>query len=120
MDIFKLINCKGCPSYRIIPGRYWGDPDSCYPDEAVCGQGAPEKPCEQALDAVHDMVLSGEAGTKKGYFVSREDALQMQKEGEGELPEDYDFSSAPYHLIPFEGDGVISYESTEEVYRELM
>jgi hypothetical protein len=128
MCIEEIMDCEGCESLHYVPGRAWGDPDVCYPDEGVCGEGAPEDgPCERMLGAIADMINDGEVETSEGFLASgeflRTAALDDMGFCEEHKPAWYgveDFSSAPYWFINF--DPAVfpaAYKNVKIIYKEF-
>jgi hypothetical protein len=130
MRIEELMDCEECEELHHIPGRTWGDPDSCYPDEDVCGKGAPESgPCERMLGAIEDTIRDGGFETSAGFMASGEflAGCALEDTGfSGESPPVWwgkgtaDFSSAPYWFISFSPDVLpVAYKDAEAIYKEF-
>jgi hypothetical protein len=125
-DIWDHIDCgeEECPHYHYHPGCTEGDPDKCYPAESECAIDAQETgrcACMEAL--ICDMVRDGQLETEHGYFIDREWALQVQREGgDGEADAwffDFDFAAAPYWLIYDTNDKPpCGFKNESEIYRE--
>jgi hypothetical protein len=117
-------DCGNCENRKHIPGRTWGDPDSCYPPEDVCKKDAPEGgPCERMLDAVHGMILDGRLDMADGYFIDRDWALQIQQ-GDASADIDpwfttFDFSGSLYWFLPYNSGAPLACKDIEAVYRKV-
>jgi len=121
MEIFSIMDCDGCESYKHIPGRTWGDPYQCYPAESECKEGAPDQgPCERMLGAIHDVINDGYLETAHGQFRTRECLQDEQKEEDApEAFRAFDFSFLPYWFIPFDNNEVpVGYKNVEEIFLE--
>jgi hypothetical protein len=132
-DIWDAVDCgeEGCPHFRQYPGRAWGDPDLCYPDESGCDIDAPETGrCECMEACIRNMILDGELETEQGYFAGREWALRVQR-GDTDYEVDpwffgFDFSAFPYWWIPDnyapgeEQGEPLPYKDEAEIYRKRL
>jgi hypothetical protein len=123
------MDCEGCDSLHHIPGRTWGDPDSCFPPEDICRKDAPDNgPCDRMLGAIHDCINDSEFVTAYGTINTAE--LLTSEAGkevldECNIPEGkFDFSSASYWWLPVMYDPSdtstepVPYKDEAEVYEE--
>ena len=126
IDILDVIDCPCCEDYRVHRGRTQREPDDCYPDEAVCLQGASDSnPCGCMLDRLHDMILDGQLVTEHGYFADRDWLLQVQQ-GEAGVDEDvaaalrlFNFEDAQYWWIPDVLGLPVRFLTIENVYNTV-
>jgi hypothetical protein len=124
VKIFDIMDCEDCDSLRHIPGRTWGDPDSCFPSEDTCREDAPDDgPCDRMLGAIRDYINDGQFELSSGYMHTSEFLASIEG---NEMLEDYgfsieglDFSSALYFFIPYDSSkAIIPYKDEAEVYKE--
>jgi hypothetical protein len=128
LRIDEIMDCEGCEDLYHIRGRIWGDPDSCYPDEDICRQGAPENgPCNRMIEAIEDMIHDGEFETSAGFMVSGEFLAGCTLEDIGfsvDNPPPWwnggtaGLSSASYYFISFDPDVFpVVYKDEGAVYK---
>jgi hypothetical protein len=96
------MDCEGCESYELHPGRTSGDPDQCYPDEAVCKENAPESgPCKRMLGAINNVICDGCLETAHGQFYTSAYLQDAQKDDDApESFRNFSFSSASFWWVP--------------------
>jgi hypothetical protein len=118
MDIFSLMDCEGCDSHKRIPGRIWGEPDSCYPDEDLCREDAPDNgPCERMLGAIGDLIRDGLLELHNGCIHSR-DCLGLE-DMDLAIWQGFDFSSASYWFFPDSGKNPVPFEDEKAIFKEF-
>jgi hypothetical protein len=119
------MDCEGCPYYKFHKGRTWGDPDSCYPDEAECSDGdfGNDHPCERMLSRIKEGLEDGDFGFSLSFLISRWNLA------DSEIKEDYwdvlsawpdvDWDEHPYWRIFYDETDPVGFDTIEEVYEEV-
>jgi hypothetical protein len=118
MEIFKIMDCVDCPSYKYSAPCLTADPYYSAPGEAECGNGdfGGMHPCGRMLGAIADMICDGQLETADGYFGTGECLAGLQKDGE--IPRGVNFLSSVFWWVKYDGTEAKPYKTAEEIYNE--